>query len=104
MANKKNYNKISTEAVEVEQTVDTTVETEAPVEEAEVIVETKIGTVTDCSKLNLREKPKKDAKILKEIPVKTEVTVYPDESTKTWYKVSVNGLDGFCMKEYITLK
>lgn len=63
-----------------------------------------LGVVTDCSKLNVRKKANIKSEVASVINAKTEVTVYPDESTKDWYKVKVNDVIGFCMKKFIKIK
>lgn len=83
---------------------------EADVVEDTVVEETAgpvmvVGVVTDCSKLNVREKPKANAKILTEIPVKSDVIINEEESTKEFYKVcTATGVEGYCMKKYITIQ
>lgn len=79
-----------------------TPEVEEKVEE--VTPKTLVGVVTDCAKLNVRKKADVKADVIAVIDAKTEVTVNTDESVKDWYKVNVKGVDGFCMKKFITIK
>lgn len=103
MSKKTNYNKISTEAAGEEKVENVVTPTE-PVEQAEPIKIVK-GVVSNCTKLNVRKEPKKDAEVLVVIDAKTKVEVEPDNSTDKWYKVSTkNGIEGYCMKDFITLK
>lgn len=45
-----------------------------------------IGVVTDCLKLNIREKPSKD-------------------SNDDWYAVcTATGIEGFCMKKFVAVR
>lgn len=68
-------------------------------EEADVIF---VGTVINCGKLNLREKPSLQGKVICELNKGTELMVDRAESTDEWYKVYLeSGLSGFCMKDYI---
>ena len=102
MAKKTNYNKISNDTV-ANETVETTVTTEEVKET--VAVKVVKGTVSNCTKLNIRKEPKKSADIVIVIPEKSKVDVEIDNSTDKWYKViTKNGIEGYCMKEYITLK
>ena len=103
MANKKNYNKISTEKTVDETPVETTeVVEEIPVEEATPEAILANGVVANCTRLNVRKDPKKNGEILKTINAKTKVVVNMNESTKTWFKLA-GGETGYVMKDYITL-
>ena len=81
---------------EVEETVEEVIDTPTP--------KTFKGVVSGCSKLNVRKKANLKADVLTVINAKAEVTVYPEDSTKDWYKVNINGVEGFCMKKFITIK
>lgn len=62
------------------------------------------GTVSDCSKLNIRKAPSKLADVVAEVLVDTEVMIDTENSTDEWYCVCTSsGIEGFCMKQYITL-
>lgn len=64
-----------------------------------------LGRVVDCTHLNIREKPSKDAPIAATVPKDTILTIDQDESTSTWYKVyTVAGVNGFCMKDFVSTK
>lgn len=69
--------------------------------------ETIVGNVVDCVKLNVRQEPKKDSKVITEIKVGSEVKIDMQEfefSTE-WLKVHVEpNIDGFCMKQFISIK
>lgn len=66
---------------------------------------TKVGIVTGCSKLNVREEPKTDSAIISEISCQAEVMIEETESTEDFYKVCTSfGVEGFCMKKYIVVK
>ncbi len=63
------------------------------------------GIVTDCLKLNLRERPDSDAAVLAVIPALTEVAVDMEASTDSFYKVcTAAGIEGFCMRKYIAIR
>ena len=64
-----------------------------------------IGTVINCTRLNIRQEPSKESDIVCEIPVYSEVTIYEDESTTDFYKVcTAAGAEGFCMRGFIRTK
>ncbi len=64
-----------------------------------------IGKVKGCDHLNVRARPAADAKIICRISVNTEVQIDKDNSTKDFYKVcTVSGVNGYCMKKYISVK
>lgn len=91
MTNKTDYNKISKEIVEVESV-------------EEVASEPKLGIVTDCILLNVREEPKSDANIICTIEALTEVEIDENNSTEEFYKIYTKaGIEGFCMKKFIVV-
>lgn len=64
-----------------------------------------IGIVIDCKNLNVRAQSDGDADILGTIPADSEVLIDEGDSTSEFYKVcAVSGLEGFCMKKYITVQ
>lgn len=72
---------------------------------AEVMKDFTEGIVTDCVKLNVREAPSTDAKVLDTIELLTWVEVDTAASTSEFYKVRTeDGVEGFCMRKYIALK
>lgn len=76
-------------------------EVEEPVEE----VETVIGVVSGCERLNLRKESSKDSNILVVLNKGVELVVSPEESTEDFYKVVTEaGVEGYCMKKFITIK
>lgn len=75
---------------------------EAPVEEKKVVY---IGKIRDCDKLNVRETPTLNAKILCKLDKDSTVIVVKSESTKEYYKVYLeSGVQGYCMKKYMSVK
>lgn len=111
-----NYNRISTDnatakvdtAVNaVETNINETIETAANVIDTNIddanepdIV---FGFVDNCAKLNVRESPSIDSKVLLVLNRDDEVIVRGSACDDEWYSVYANEQDGFCMKKYITL-
>ena len=69
-------------------TVNEAVVEEAVVEEpAEPEIETKVGIVTGCDRLNVRKGPSKSAEIICEIKVNSAVILAENEPVNGFYKV-----------------
>lgn len=84
--------------IEPEKVVD---ETPAPAPEPEP---TLTGVVSGCGKLNIRKEPSATAEILCEVANKSELVIDPNKSTDDWYSVCTPaGVEGFCMKQFVTL-
>ena len=82
----------------LDELVENEVETEEPEEEESIFV----GTVTNCKKLNIRETPSLQGKVLCVLEEGAELRVDKTESTDEWYKVYLeSGFSGFCMKAYV---
>lgn len=63
------------------------------------------GIVTDCLKLNIRKEPSANSRIVCVIDCLTEVIIDKEESTDEFYKIcTVSGIEGFCMKKFITIQ
>ena len=61
-----------------------------------------IGVVT-CEKLNIRKVPN-GAKVC-EVVKGTEMMIDESNSTHDWYAIStVSGIEGFCMKKFVSIK
>ena len=60
------------------------------------------GFVDNCSKLNIRENPNIDAKVLTILNKGDKVQI--NSENDGWYSVVYKGISGFCMKEYINKK
>ena len=57
-----------------------------------------IGVVTDCLKLNIREKPTKDSRVV-------TVEIDMGDSNDDWYAVcTAAGIEGFCMKKFVAVR
>lgn len=130
MSHNKNYSKFSqkkgnvnleeifpeTEAVEVdaeqEPIMDPVVEAEA--EQAQEIVEESqeveeavptVGFVDNCECLRVRKESNVDSEELCIINKLSEVVIDLDNSTDYFYKVITSeGVEGYCMKKFITIK
>ena len=130
MSQNKNYSKFSqkkenvnleeifpeTEAVEAdaeqEPIMDPVVEEEA--EQAQEIVEESqkveesvqtVGFVDNCECLRVRKESNVDSKELCIINKLSEVVIDLDNSTDYFYKVTTSeGVEGYCMKKFITIK
>ena len=64
--------------------------------------ETKYVNTAICRKLNLREAPSTDARILKRLKRGTAVTVLQDaNATEGWVHVRVSGKEGYVMTKYL---
>ena len=64
----------------------------------------KFGKVNNCKKLNIRKLPSRDAEIVSELVEGSEVMIDEKESTALFYKICTeHGIDGYCMKDYITV-
>ena len=85
---------------------------EKPVDEKEIIVEKKStvqeekhavakkAQVVDCVRLNIRETPDTQAKILTIVNVGVEIVVDDTSSDKKWCSVKLpNGLKGYAMRK-----
>ena len=66
------------------------------------------ATIIGYTKLNVRKNPSKDSEVVCIITKDSSVTVNYNESTEDFYKVYVNvdnvPYEGFCMKEFISIK
>lgn len=64
-----------------------------------------LGNVTGCAKLNIRQEPIAYGAIIGTLPVSTEVMIDEADSTEDFYKVcTASGMEGYCVKEYITIQ
>lgn len=89
-------------AVEASSENSTEVKVETPVEEKAAVY---IGKVRDCDKLNVREEPTINAKVLCKLDKTSEVEIDKTNSTKEFYKIrTTSGVNGYCMKKYLSIK
>lgn len=76
-------------------------EVPSPKQESNIVT----GIVTGCAKLNVREHPDLKADALCILSASSEVKVVEDEVFDKWYHVFTDaGVEGFCMKRYISIK
>ena len=87
--------------------VNETEATEAVEEIEEVVeekVETLVGIVTGCKKLNVRKEPVITAEPVCVVAEESIVVIDQKLSTDEWYKVyTETGVEGFCMKKYVSV-
>lgn len=102
---KKNYDK--TESVEQAETpIDETLVDETPVETPiEPAKSEPIEGIVGCEKLYVRSDATVDSEPVGVINRDSKVFVYEDESTEEFYKVyTATGLEGYCMKKFISVQ
>ena len=64
-----------------------------------------IGVVTDCLKLNIREKPTKDSRVVTVVTCLDELKIDMCDSNDDWYAVcTATGIEGFCMKKFVAVR
>ena len=64
-----------------------------------------IGVVTDCLKLNIREKPTKDSRVVTVVTCLDELEIDMGDSNDDRYAVcTVTGIEGFCMKKFVAVR
>lgn len=70
--------------------------------------EHKIGVVSNCKQLYVREKPDKNSKPIYVLKAETEVEISLEESADNFYKVSISDnnelIAGYCVKDFIEIK
>lgn len=65
----------------------------------------RLGLVSNCRKLNVRESPTLEAPVVCEVACNTELMIENIESTEDFYKVyTAAGIEGFCMKKFVTIQ
>ena len=107
-SNAKKYdNKPKTEESVEPMPVEPAVEVKMVVEDVEAVILPKIveGTVSNCAKLNVREKPSFDADIVCVLDVNSEMKVDVDTATDEWvYANTAVGIEGYCMRKFVNTK
>ena len=100
---KKNYDK--TETVEQVEQVEIPVETPVETEPVEPVKPEPIEGTVGCEKLNVRSDATVDSEPVGVINRDSKVFIYEDESTEEFYKVcTATGLEGYCMKKFISVQ
>ena len=98
------------EVEEIQDSADETINNEIvnqPVSEnvEEQISENIIGIVSNTQKLRVRKEGNVDSEVLCVLDKDTEVNIDLENSAEFFYKiVTPAGVEGYCMKEYITIK
>lgn len=96
------------EPVEIKMVVEHSETAESVVNESVdtvVLPATVTGTVTNCTKLNVRAKPSTDAEVLTTLSNNSEINIDPARSTSDWLKITtIDGVDGFCMRKFVNAK
>lgn len=100
------YNKTEAPVPEVTSIAPAEEVIETPVEVAEEPkCEFVIGTVTGCSRLNVRKAPETTAEVICTIPVWSEVQICTTHDHDFWYHVyTAAGQEGYCMKQFIEIE
>lgn len=77
-------------------------------DDEELVMHLEFATVSCKSKLNVRKEPSKEAEVLCAIDNGTELTVDLVNSTDDFYKVIIDHnnklVEGYCMKQFISIK
>lgn len=90
------------ESETVEEVKEENIESELPAPAEKVQL---IGVVTNCTRLNIRKLSNPYSEVISKVEAGSELKINPDESTEAFYKVCTEaGLEGFCMKEFVTVK
>ena len=92
--------------------VDAPVETEVVEEVLEEVVKVEeappqpvVGFVSNCDRLNVREKPYKGSNVLTILSGGCDVIINEHLSTENFYHVLTrHSIQGFCQKDYISIK
>ena len=64
-----------------------------------------ISVVTDFLKLNIREKPSKDSRVVTVVTCLDELEIDMGDSNDDWYAVcTAAGIEGFCMKKFVAVR
>ena len=104
---KKNYSKFSEHFKKSEEVIEETknemIEEVKEVTEEEPETEIVTGVVVNCDKLNIREKPSTDSKVLRIVKKDEELGIYPTP-VDGFYKVVRMETEGYCMMNFIKLK
>ena len=112
MSNKKLYMGYDKETKSLADVTEEVEEEIAEVNESEEVTKeatkeadsTVVGYVSGCLKLNIREEGYPGANVVCVVPEKTALLIEVAESNDECYKVyTETGIEGFCMKQYVTL-
>lgn len=82
----------------VEEVVTPVVETVETV----TLPETVIGTVVNCTKLNVRVKPSTTADVVCVLDANSEIKINVAKSNNEWFYVyTATGAEGYCMRKFV---
>lgn len=69
---------------------------------------TVVGTVANCTKLNVRTKPSLTANVITVVNAGEKLWIDPAKSNREWFYVAIDngnqGYNGYCMKKFVTAK
>lgn len=54
-----------------------------------------------CMCLNVRRRPTMDSEVILIISKNTKVKILSDKTESMYYKILVNGIQGYCMKSFV---
>lgn len=67
-------------------------------------IETTMGMLLNCDKLNVRTEPNKNAEVVFVADSKTEFIIDEATSTEDWFSIrTAAGVEGFCMKKFVAV-
>lgn len=61
------------------------------------------GVVSGCKMLNVRSKPEISGTIVGMQPEGSTLFINEKKSTNDWYYVSAKGIQGYCMRKYVSV-
>lgn len=100
MSKKKDYTKYSKPAEHKNEEIEEVLDEEVEESKEELVY----GNVNNCTSLNVRKYPERNAEVVCTISYPSEVMI-TDESDEVFYKVfTASGIEGYCMKDYIKLR
>ena len=100
MSKKKDYTKYSKPAEPKNEEIEEVLDEEVEEPKEELVY----GNVDNCTSLNVRKYPERNAEVICTISYPSEVMI-TDESDEVFYKVfTASGIEGYCMKDYIKLR
>lgn len=102
-----NHNNVQPSEEVVDEVIQDTIEEPIVEENTANVIQSATGVVSGCEMLNVRKENDKNAEIIFIINKDSEVQVdlSEDKESDEFYKVvTPSGVEGYCMKKFITLK